>query len=88
MREGRYNNIKNMMQTRLDRVSKHIAGDFKGARPFDKIPTSTDEQLEIYQSNGYEMFQHLADAYGVQKAQEWQQDMEEKLLRRELNAQQ
>lgn len=73
------------LKGRLHGVDTALRKISKNKTPFRQEPVSWKEELYFYETQGYQMFEKIADQFGMDKAVQWRDYMEQQKARRSGN---
>ncbi len=82
MKPNFYDTVLDKVLERVEKATGNIDKDFKGVKPFDKEPVSTEESIYNYSKMTPEMEQILRQAKGDAYVDEYKVKMEKMLARR------
>lgn len=86
MKENVFDEVLAGLEETVEEVSNSIAKDFKGVKPFDKIPLTMDEQLYEYNQLTQPAIEQMLQSQGLEATRTYVDAMETEKAKRGLNA--
>ena len=86
MKDNVFDEVLNGLNETVEEVSNSIARDFKGVKPFDKIPLTMDEQLYEYNQLTQLALEQMIQTQGLEATKTYVDTMEAEKAKRGLNA--
>ncbi len=60
----------------VESVSDSFSKEFKGSNPFDKEKVSLKEQVYLFETDGENTFNQIAETQGLDEAVKWTEEMQ------------